>query len=121
VLVNIQNAVVRQFTPESYWDTNRAANPLLIIKSATNFIEKFNIIGLVEDINNFYAKVEKKLNIKIDKKILNKSKNDYTTDVSDEILNTWIIKNSELDIQFMNVIYGIMDRKNKKIFPFNIF
>ena len=101
VLVNIQNAMIRQFTPESYWDVNRSANPQLIFSYAIKFLKKFHIIGFLDEYDNFIFNLNKSLYLNLPSNvILNKSLEDMTSAVSDFELCQWMSANSSLDLEF---------------------
>jgi hypothetical protein len=105
ILVQIQNSVIRQFTPESYWMVDRAACPELIMNYAKTFIDKFDLIGDLDDYNNFLTKLTDLLGVNIPFEYkLNSSSEDMTQSVSDAELQDWLIENSRLDLEFYEYI-----------------
>ena len=103
VIVQIQNAMIRQFTPESYWNTDRPANMDLIMRAAVQFIEKFRIVGFLSDMRGFSSQLDRLIGKSIDLRVpLNVSKVDNTNAVSDNILNSWVRSNSKMDQDFFD-------------------
>lgn len=103
VLDQIQNSAIRQFTPGSYWNIHNAANPDLILEYALKFIKSFNLIGTVENLEDFSIQLHKTTGIKFDcSSKLNRSNQDFTSNVSDAYLDEWLMKMSSLDLAFYN-------------------
>jgi hypothetical protein len=105
VLVQIQNSMIRQFTPESFWVIGRAANPDLILHRAKEYISTFDVVGTLEKIDQFNISVGNLIGCDFSNKLhLNKSKMDYTQDVRTAYIDSWVKDNSMLDLLFYEEI-----------------
>jgi len=108
VLIHIQNAVIRQFTPESYWDINKSACPELILSYAKKFIQKFHIIGSLEKYDDYVHSINNLIGMSLSSDVVsNKSKIESTSSVDDEELMNWLLTNSKLDVDFYDFVINI--------------
>lgn len=103
ILIHIENAVVRQFCPESFWNPILAACPDLIIQTAINFLDKFHVIGIVEEMELFQLSLMN-YNINLKLNTLNKSHSDETKNISNSELKKWYLKKCELEYIFLSKI-----------------
>jgi hypothetical protein len=107
VLVQIQNSMIRQFTPESFWNVHQAANPDLMLHRAREYISTFDVVGTLERIERFNDSVGDLLGCNFNNQLHeNKSKIDYTHDVSTAYIDSWIRDNSILDLLFYEEIHN---------------
>lgn len=105
VLVQIQNSMIRQFTPESFWLTDRAANPDLILHRAREYISTFDVVGTLEKIDQFNVCVENLTGCNFNSDLHeNRSSTDHTRDVPTEYIDAWMRDNSMLDLLFYEEI-----------------
>lgn len=105
IKIQIQNAMIRQFTPESYWDTSRSACPELIRHQACKFISRFNLVGVLEKLPEFSEKLQLLTGINIKTQaIVNKSKKDNTRHIPDHFILNWLEKESSHDLFFYNYV-----------------
>jgi len=107
VLIQIQNSMIRQFTPEGFWIIDRAANPDLILHRAREYISTFHVVGTLEKIDQFNISVENLIGYNFNNKLHeNKSKMDYTHDVPTAYINSWMKNNSTLDLLFYEEVFN---------------
>jgi hypothetical protein len=107
VLVQIQNSMIRQFTPESFWNVNCAANPDLILHRAREYISTFNVVGNLDKLDQFNISVGILIGCDFSNKLHeNMSKIDYTHDVPTAYINSWMRNNSVLDLLFYEEIFS---------------
>jgi hypothetical protein len=107
VLVQIQNSMIRQFTPESFWNIDRAANPDLILHRAREYISTFDVVGNLDKLEQFNISVGNLIGCDFSNKLhVNMSKMDYTQDVPTAYINSWMRNNSILDLLFYEEVFN---------------
>jgi hypothetical protein len=107
VTVMVENAIIRSFTPESYWRVDAPACPELIVSYAIRFLKIFDSVGFVEDIGVFLLKVRALTGVEIPNVRANSSSVDCTTEVSDEEMAAWLTRNSALDLELLRAAKSI--------------
>jgi len=100
VVVQTRNQVIRQLSPESFWNPEFPAHPDLILKAAIRFVRTISIVGTLEDIQTVETKLEDALAIKLKFPHLNRSLVDYTRHITNTELFSWYSEHCSLELQF---------------------
>lgn len=102
VVVQTTNQVIRQLSPESFWNPEFPAHPDLILKAAMRFVRSIDIVGSLEDIQAVESKLKDVLDAKFTLPHLNRSSVDHTRHTTNTELFSWYSEHCSLELQLFS-------------------